>query len=91
MLSTGTFPDILKFSEIKPIYKKRWQNTNYQLQANFITFCPFKNFEKIVHERPYHHLTSNNILVKEQFGFRCNSSTEIIHYLIIYYHPSLTE
>jgi hypothetical protein len=31
----------------------------------------------------YHHLTSNNILVKEQFGFRCNNSTEIAIYTLI--------
>jgi hypothetical protein len=36
-----------------------------------------------MYQRLYHHLTSNNILVKEQFGFRCNNSTEIsIHMLI---------
>ena len=44
MLSTATFPDRLKYSEIKPIYIKRGQNSNHQLQANFITSCIFKNF-----------------------------------------------
>ena len=42
MLSTGRFPDTLEYSEIKPIYKKG-DNTNHQLQANFITSCIFKN------------------------------------------------
>jgi hypothetical protein len=36
-----------------------------------------KIFEKMIYKRLYHHLTSHNILVKEQFGFRCNNSTEI--------------
>ena len=40
ILSTGTFPDRLKFSEIKPIYKKG----NKTPIANFITCCIFKNF-----------------------------------------------
>jgi hypothetical protein len=44
MLSTGTFLDRLKYSEIKLIYKKGGQNTNHQLQVKFITSCIFKNF-----------------------------------------------
>jgi hypothetical protein len=28
-----------------------------------------KIFEKIIYKRQYHHLTFNNILGKEQFGF----------------------
>ena len=40
-------------------------------------------FEKIIYKRPYHHLTSNNILVKEQFVFRCNNSTDIAIYTLI--------
>jgi hypothetical protein len=42
-----------------------------------------KIFEKIIYKRLYHHLTSNNILVNEQFGFRCNSSTKIAIYALI--------
>jgi hypothetical protein len=40
-------------------------------------------FEKVIYKRPYHHLTSNNILIKEQFGFRCNNSTNIAIYTLI--------
>jgi hypothetical protein len=40
-------------------------------------------YEKIKYKRLYHHLASNNILVNEQFGFRCNSSTEIAIYTLI--------
>ena len=40
-------------------------------------------FEKIICKRLYHHLTPNSILVKEQFGFRCNNSTEIAIYTLI--------
>jgi hypothetical protein len=83
MLSTGTFPDRLKFSKFKPIYKKRDKTliTNYRPISLLPVFS--KIFETIIYKRLYYHLTSNNILVKEQFGFRCNNSTEIAIYTLI--------
>ena len=83
MLSTGIFPDILKFSEIKHIYKKGDKTliTNYRPISLLPVFS--KIFEKIIYKRIYLHLTSNNILVKEQFGFRCNNSIEIAIYTLI--------
>jgi len=55
--------------------------------ANYrpISLLPvFSNiFEKFIDKRIYYHLTSNNILVKEQFGFRCNISTETAIYTLI--------
>jgi hypothetical protein len=83
MLSTGIFPDRLKFSEIKPIYKKGDKTliTNYKPISLLPVFS--KISEKIIYKRLYHHLASNNILVKEQFGFRCNCSTEIAIYTLI--------
>ena len=83
MLSTGTFPDRLKFSEVKPIYKKvdKTLITNYRPISLLPVFS--KIFEKIIYKSLYHHLTSNSILVMEQFGFRCNNSTEIAIYTLI--------
>jgi len=83
MLSTGTFPDRLKFSEIKPLYKKGDETliTNYSPISLLPVFS--KIFEKIFYKRLYHHLTSNSILVNEQFGFRCNNSTEKAIYTLI--------
>ena len=81
MLSTGTFLDRLKYSEIKPIYKKGDKTliTSYRPISLFPVFS--KIFEKFMCKR-LGHLTLNNILVKEQFGFRCNSSTEIAIYTL---------
>jgi hypothetical protein len=81
MLATGTFPDRPKFLEIKPIYKR----SDRTLITNYRPIVFSKMFEKIIYKRPYHHLNSNNILVKEQFGFRCNTSnsTEIAIYTLI--------
>ena len=36
-----------------------------------------------MYKRLYYHLTSNNILVKELFGFRCSNLTEIFIYTLI--------
>jgi hypothetical protein len=83
MLSTGTFPDILKYSEIKPIHKKvdKTQITNYRSISLLPVFS--KIFEKVLYKRLYNHLSSNNILVKESFGFKCNISTEMAIYTLI--------
>ena len=83
MLLTGTFPERLKFSEIKPMYKSGDKAfiTNYRLISLLPVFS--KIFEKVIYKRLYYHLTSNNILVKEQFGFRCNNSTEIAIYTLL--------
>jgi hypothetical protein len=83
MLSTGTFPDRLKYSEIKPIYKKgdKTQITNYRPISLLPAFS--KIFEKVLYKRLYNHLLSNNMLVKEQFGFRCNTSTEMAIYTLV--------
>jgi hypothetical protein len=80
MLSTVTFLDRPNFSEIEPTYKKvdKTLITNYRPIALLTVLS--KIFEKIICKRLYHHLTSNNILVKEKFGFRCNNSTEIAIY-----------
>jgi hypothetical protein len=83
MLSTGTFLDRLKYSEIKPIYKKgdKTQITNYKPISLHPVFS--KIFEKVLYKRLYYHLSPNNILVKEQVGFRCNTSTEMAIYTLI--------
>ena len=83
MLSTGIFPGRLKYSIIKPIYKKGDKTliTNYRPISLLPVFS--KILEKIVYKRLYYHLTLNSILVKEQFGFRYNSTTETAIFTLI--------
>jgi hypothetical protein len=75
-LATGIFPVRLKFSETKPIFENGDSNliSNYRPISLLISFS--KVFERVVFVRLCHHLTINNVLADEQFGFRKNSSTE---------------
>jgi hypothetical protein len=68
MITTGTFPDRLKFSEIKPIYKKGDKTliSNYRPISLLPAFS--KIFEKLIYKRLYHHLTLNNILVRSNLA-----------------------
>lgn len=71
----GVFPNRLKTSVIKPIFKKgdSTKMENYRP----ITLIPVlaKIFEKVMVERMNSFLSKNNILVNNQFGFRKGSST----------------
>jgi len=75
-LSTGVFPERLKFSEVKPLYKKGDSSvfSNYRPISILTSF--FKIVEKIIYKRLYCYLINNSILVNEQFGFRDKLSTD---------------
>ena len=75
-LSSGTFPDRLKFSEIKPLYKKgpKTEYSNYRPISILTSFS--KILEKLIYIRLHHHFESFNLLANEQFGFRKDLSTE---------------
>jgi len=82
-LSTGIFPERLKYAQIWPIYKKGDKQliTNYRPISLLTSFS--KIFEKLIFTRLHRHLYTNGILAKEQYGFRSNSSTENAAYDII--------
>jgi hypothetical protein len=82
-LSTGLFPTHFKYSQINPIFKKRSKTemSNYRPISLLTSFT--KVFEKVIYNRVHNHIKVNNILAKEQYGFRNNSSTEIASYNII--------
>ena len=83
ILSTGIFPDRLKFSEIKPLFKKgdKTEFANYRPISLLTSFL--KIIEKIIYKRLSRHLRENNILVKEKFGFREKSSTDMATYALL--------
>jgi hypothetical protein len=83
ILQTSIFPARLKFSEVKPLYKKgnRAELSNYWPILLLPIFS--KITEKIIYKRLYSHLNKNNILVTERFGFREKSSTEMATYSLL--------
>jgi hypothetical protein len=76
VLSTGVFPERLKFAEVKPLYKKgeKTDFSNYWPISLLTSF--YKIIEKIINRKLYDHININNILVNEKFSFRNNLYTE---------------
>jgi hypothetical protein len=77
------FPSRLKFSEIKPLHKKggRKAISNFS-PISLITFFS-KTLRKAIYTKLYQHINKNNILAKENYGFRNNSSTEKASFKLI--------
>ena len=76
VMITGIFPSRLKYALIKPIFKSgdKKKIANYRP----ISLLPSlsKMIENIIYNRLMNHVTTNNILTPEQYGFRPSSSTE---------------
>ena len=75
-LSSGIFPDRLKYAIVKPIYKKgnRQDISNYRPIPLLTTFS--KILERLIFNRLFAHFETTGILVHEQYGFRNKHSTE---------------
>jgi len=69
MLAQGNYPERLKFSLIKPIYKSgdKSSPSNYRPISLLPAFS--KIFEKVVYKRLFDHLNNKAILDEHQFGF----------------------
>jgi hypothetical protein len=65
----GAFPERLKYSKVKPLYKKGEKSciSNYRPISLLTAFS--KIFEKVMYKRVNDFLNSNNILACQQFGF----------------------
>ena len=81
-LSSGVFPERLKYAIIKPVYNKgdKLLTTNYR-PISLLTSLS-KVFKKLIYSRLYKYICTN-ILFKEQYGFIINTSTEAASYDVI--------
>ena len=75
ILSTSIYPDMWKVANVSPIFKKG----DKQLIKNYrpISLLPIcgKILEKIIFTKLYDYLHSNNLITKNQSGFRPGDST----------------
>jgi len=83
MLAQGIYPERLKFSSIKPIYKSgdKSSPSNYRPISLLPVFS--KILEKVIYKRLFDHLYSNVILNEHQHGFRSEVSTENASYILL--------
>ena len=76
-IEIGYFPDILKIGQITPVFKSGdpLQPNNFRPISVLTIFS--KIFEKHIYNELLMYFEQNNILCKEQFGFRKGISTNI--------------
>ena len=72
----GVFPDILKIAEVLPLHKSGCKMSCSNFRPISLLNILSKLFERCLHTRLYKFCTLNNILSRNQFGFRNKSSTE---------------
>ena len=75
-LTQSQLPNDWKKSNVVLIFKKGSRTSPANYQPISLTCIPCKNFEHIIYSNIYHHLSENNILCKQQHGFRKNHSCE---------------
>jgi len=83
-ISTGVFPDRLKYSIVTPIFKKG----NNSDPANYRPISVLTSFAKVLETALYvkvsEHITLNNMLTDQQYGFRKDYSTDEAIFKLIY-------
>ena len=75
ILSTSLYPDMWKLANVSPIFKKGDKQSikNYR-PISLLPICG-KMFEKIIFNNLYHYHNSNNLITRNQSGFRPGDST----------------
>ena len=75
-LDAGFFPAPLKISKVIPIYKEGVRDDASNYRPISLLSVLAKILEKIIFIRLNNHITDNNILSPQQFGFRSNLSPQ---------------
>ena len=90
IIVSGVFPTVWKSANVTPVHKKERKQVvkNYRPISLLPIFA--KVFERILFMQIYNHLISNNLITKNQSGFRPNDSvTNQLIYLVHKIHSSL--
>jgi hypothetical protein len=82
-LSSGIFPTRLKFSVVKPSFKNGDKLNISNCRPTSLLTAFSKAIKIVICARLYQHLSQNDILINEQYGFRSNSSTELASFKLI--------
>ena len=82
-LSSGIFPDRLKYAIVKPLFKKgdKSKISNYRPISILSSFS--KIHERVMYNQLQEHFNKYSILAEEQFGFRADSITNKAMYKLI--------
>ena len=82
-LSSGIFPDRMKYAVVKPLFKKGEKSkiSNYRPISILSSFS--KILEKVMSNQLHEHLNKYKILAEEQFGFRTDSTTNNAIYKLV--------
>ena len=75
IVSSSLYPDMWKLANVTPIFKKGdKQSIKYYRPISQLPICG-KMFEKIIFNNLYFYFNSNNLITKNQSGFRPGDST----------------
>lgn len=80
---SGTFPETLKLSIIKPLYKKGCKKCTENYRPITLISIWSKVFEKCMHDRLTNFTTKYNIINSEQYGFQKLKSTSLAIFSLI--------
>ena len=92
ILSTSIYPDIWKLANVTPIFKKGDKQAikNYR-PISLLPICG-KIFEKVIFNQLYSYLSANNLITKNQSGFRPrDSTTNQLLYLVNEIHEAFED
>ena len=75
-LETGTFPTLMQYAEVVPLYKGKEKDLSVNYQPISLLVMISKILEKIVYMRTYNFLDTSGQLYSSQYGFRSKHSCE---------------
>ena len=76
-LSTGIFPNELKISRARPLFKNGDTSNINNYRPISILPSISKIFEYVIFNQLFDHMSHNALSCQEQFGFRTGHSTEL--------------